>query len=133
MPRSIAAFLLTLFLAAPAWAGSTIEQWQSDFREQVGSKWAPPTDLLISLPPLTAGKDRYRTVVRARIDRKGRLLSTKVEQPSGVAPLDKLAVETMQKAAPFKPLPPQLQVPDINVLFVFDAYPQNSGALSAPF
>jgi TonB family protein len=133
MPRSIAAFLLTLFLAAPAWADLTIEQWQSDFREQVGSKWEPPVDLLTSLPPLPSGKDRYRIIVRARVDRKGRLLDARVQQPSGIAPLDKLAVETMQKAAPFKPLPSQLNVPDITVLFVFETYPQNTGAVSTPF
>lgn len=49
--------------------------------------------------------------VRASIDREGRLLALRLEQPSGQPMLDDAALQTFRRAQPLPPIPAELKAP----------------------
>jgi TonB family protein len=62
----------------------------------------------------------YQTVVYFKIQREGQIVELKVEQSSGVTPLDLSAMRAVRSAAPFPPLPRDYQDPFLVIHLVFE-------------
>ncbi len=90
--------LLLCSLVAPAWAKSNIEQWLEDFQEQVRKNWTAPD-------ASKSGKSTNTTVLRIVIKHSGELVSVAVKEFSPVDRADEIAIQTIEKSGPFKPLP----------------------------
>jgi protein TonB len=120
MPFGIAA----LFLFAPfALAASGHANLQAYFQEtltdtgyqqkafaRVAAKWRQPARR--GLPAL--GK---KAVVKAVIDRGGKLVSTEVSMSSGSKAWDRAALRAVRRAAPFPPLPEGYAYPTVEAHF----------------
>lgn len=67
------------------------------------------------------GNENKTVVVLFKISKDGRLLSRYVRKSSGIPSYDKAALNAVELAAPFKPLPVQYKKPDIDIDFSFDS------------
>jgi protein TonB len=60
--------------------------------------------------------EQGRVVMRVTVARDGHLLDVKVEKSSGYPTIDAAEIETIRKASPFPPLPPD--IPGERVVFI---------------
>jgi colicin import membrane protein len=73
-----------------------VDSYLSSLDQQIKQNWFLPEWL---------AKKPFRTQVRLKIDEKGRVLSREVVLSSGNSSYDDLALETIDKSAPFEPPP----------------------------
>lgn len=78
-------------------------------RNKIGNNWSPP------------GVDRRtKASVFFKVDRRGNVTEIRLEQSSGSAVYDQLAVRAIKNAAPLPPLPDFFPQPELGVHFDFE-------------
>lgn len=95
----------TISAATHAASDAAYLAWWRDRIEHVG------TQLYRKTSPSAAFSGELRMLVA--INRQGELLEVQIRRSSGNAALDQLAVDTVKKASPFKPLPDAMQDTDV--------------------
>ncbi len=97
-------------------------------KKTIGEHWAPGEVLRVRDPTgaVYGGRDRY-TLVAVVLDSDGRLLSTAVQQSSGLDFLDQEAVRAFERSQPFPNPPPGLLATDQTIRFQFGFFMEMSG------
>ena len=85
--------------------GSYLEQ----LRQRVRRQW---------IPGIT--QSSRRTVIHFAVNRSGQISQVRVAQPSGFSVTDQAALNAVQRAAPFAPLPPEYTDNYIQIRFTFN-------------
>lgn len=82
-----------------------------DVERRIKMNWEPPN-----------GNESKRATVLMKIGRDGRLISRSISKSSGIPNFDKAAINAVELAAPYRPLPVRWkqQTADINFLFEFN-------------
>jgi TonB family protein len=83
--------------------------YMRELQRRIKMNWEPPK-----------GNESKRVVLLFKIARDGRLLSCTVYKSSGLPNADKAAINAVQLAAPFKPLPADFKGQSIDIQFTFD-------------
>jgi TonB family protein len=91
-------------------AGHTgsLDPYLADLQRRIKRAWFPPK-----------GHESQRVVVDFKVHKGGELSTLKLDSPSGVPICDAAALKAVQNAAPFRPLPPDIQG-DVDIQFTFD-------------
>lgn len=83
--------------------------YMRELQRQIKKNWNPPK-----------GNESKRVVLMFKIAKDGRLLSCFVHKSSDDPETDKAALDALQKAMPFKPLPSEFKGSSVDILFTFD-------------
>lgn len=83
--------------------------YMKELQRRIKMNWDPPK-----------GNESKRVVLLFKIAKDGRLLSCSVFKSSGLPNADKAAINAVQLAAPFRPLPPEFKGQSIDIQFTFD-------------
>ena len=67
-------------------------------RDKIARYWSPPSGVV------SGGKD-ISSIVKFRIDRRGRITASYVEEPSGIGVFDQAGLRAVAQADPLPPLP----------------------------
>ncbi len=81
--------------------------------ERVSSNWF--TSLV---DPGVSGS--FQTIIYFRIEKSGQITDVKIEQPSGVTPLDLSAIRAVKASAPFPPLPREYDEAYLGIHLIFE-------------
>lgn len=103
----------------PAEMSEEYKSYMKNLRKSIKKNWNPPR-----------GDNSKSTVLLFKLSKDGQLSDCKVNQSSGDEVFDKSAVEAVEKAAPFAPLP-EIAPEYTDVLFTFD-YKVFAGQMAAP-
>ena len=82
--------------------------YMADLQRRIKRAWFPPK-----------GQESKRVVVVFKIHRNGELSHLRLDHTSGMAIADQAALNAVQNAAPFRPLPPGAPE-DVDIQFTFD-------------
>lgn len=83
--------------------------YMRDLQDRIKRRWEPPR-----------GNESKRVVLLFKIAKDGRLLKVTIVKGSGLPVADKAALDAVENAAPFKPLPPEFRGSDVEIQFTFD-------------
>lgn len=83
--------------------------YMRELQRRIKRNWNPPR-----------GNKSKRVVLVFKLGRDGRLLSLKVDAPSGNPESDHAALEAVKASAPFRPLPAEYRGNDVDIQFTFD-------------
>lgn len=83
--------------------------YMKELQRRIKNTWDPPK-----------GNESKRVVLLFKIAKDGRLLNCRVHKSSGLPNADKAAINAVQMAAPFRPLPPEFKGQSIDIQFTFD-------------
>ncbi|HSA07540.1 MAG TPA: TonB family protein [Candidatus Gastranaerophilales bacterium] len=83
--------------------------YMRELQRKIKRKWNPPR-----------GNKSKRVVLLFKVSKDGRLLTLKIQNPSGNPESDSAALDAVKSAAPFLPLPPEYRGDDIDIQFTFD-------------
>ncbi|MBE7712597.1 MAG: TonB family protein [Cyanobacteria bacterium SIG26] len=83
--------------------------YMRELQRRIKMNWDPPK-----------GNESKRVVLLFKIAKDGRLLNCSVFKSSGLQNADKAALNAVQLAAPFRPLPPEFKGQSIDIQFTFD-------------
>lgn len=83
--------------------------YMRELQRQIKKNWNPPK-----------GDVSKRVVLLFKIDKTGRLISLSVFKSSDDPATDKVALEAVQNAAPFRPLPSEYKGKSVDIQFTFD-------------
>ncbi len=107
---SMGMLLSSLFM--PAFAQSSINQWVEDFRAKVIKIWEPPYGY-------QSASITNPTVLLIVIKHSGEVASIAVKKSSSFAHADENAIQAVEKAAPFSPLPDDFVRQELAINFNF--------------
>lgn len=83
--------------------------YMRELQRRIKMNWSPPR-----------GNENKQVVVLLKIAKDGRLLSCSIFKSSGVSKLDNAALNAVNLAAPFRPLPPEYKSQSLDIQFTFD-------------
>lgn len=83
--------------------------YMRDLQDRIKRRWEPPR-----------GNESKRVVLLFKIAKDGRLLKVTMVKGSGMPAADKAALDAVENAAPFKPLPPEFRGQHVEIQFTFD-------------
>ena len=92
----------------PAAAEVDFGPYMADLQRRIKRQWYPPK-----------GNESKRVKVRFKIYADGRMENLQIKNSAGVAVCDRAALDAVENAAPFKPLPPNASN-DVDIEFTFD-------------
>lgn len=84
-------------------------QYMREVQRKIERNWHPPKN-----------NTPKQVVVMFKVGRDGSLSALKVVKSSGVAAVDDTAKKAVEKAAPFRPLPPKFKGSHVDIEFTFD-------------
>ena len=85
------------------------EPYMEELTGQIKRNWTPPV----------SGREKVVEIL-FKISKDGELLSYKIQKSSGIAEVDKSAVDAIFFTAPFRPIPAEYKGQSIDILFTFD-------------
>lgn len=100
--------ILWTFTDKPREATAAELHYVDEVKQRLDKLWFPPAAL----------KD-LSVEVRFRVQRNGHLASVEISRSSGVLQMDNIALATVQKAAPFQPIPQNIQRDSLGIIYLF--------------
>jgi TonB family protein len=94
--------------SSPAQGDVDFVRYLTDVQRRIKVQWSPP-----------AAAKTKRVVVAFKINSDGSLANLRLERPCGAALANKAALDAVQNAAPFRPLPEEAP-PYLGIKFTFD-------------